>query len=301
MKLRYLTNFDYDIDIEEEQLLEINGTGKTLLKLESLALEDVGMYLSQKFDLTKEFTDTGIFDITKQYNVADRVYLDGTSWTSSSVYNVDDIVLNNGNIYISATSIGPTMSFPVDNTYWNELGAQYDLFYIQYPAPLFNSLTFYNQGDVIFWKGFTYSCESPTQNLSLTTRNQYLYQNYVPNLNVAPDDKIANANHQYWLPGSTSSYIIPIGTLPTNTTYWTNGDNRVQVILNLVLDLVIYYLHRTIAPKNIPDLRKIAYKRACEMLEKIAEDEYNINLISIPNGKGDFFQWGGNTMDDNSW
>lgn len=303
MKIRYLTPFDYDFDIEEEQLIEINGAGKTLTKAEQLGQEDIAFYLTQEYDLTQEFTNTGTFSITQQYKVTDRIYLDATSWTSSNTYNLNDMVTYTDNsVYIYASaSIGPTTSFPIDNTDWVLLGDQYDLFYINYPAPLFDSLYYYKQGDVVYWNGFTYSCQSPTQDLSLTARSQFLYQNYVPDLNVFPDDTNANSNSQFWLAGSTQSYVVPIGTLPTDSTYWTNGDNRCQIVLNALLDIVIFYLHRTISPKNIPELRKIAYKRACDMLEAIAEGKGTITALARQNGQGTFFSWGGNTPDGNNW
>lgn len=45
----------------------------------------------------------------------------------------------------------------------------------------------------------------------------------------------------------------------TNTTYFTQVDNRNQVVLMRFIDMVIYHLHAHITPQNIPTIRQERY------------------------------------------
>jgi phage gp36-like protein len=279
MPIRYYHNSDYSVDINNNQLQEIYNDQRTLQRVENIVNEEIKSYLIQRYDLDNEFTNTGTFSITKQYNVADRIIIDYPSFTSSQSYVFGNGVINNGEGYICKTaSIGATTSFDTANV-WLDLGPQYTIYYAQYPAPRFADELYYKLNDVVYWNNFTYSCRSATKDLSKTQAAQYLYTENLPNLNVIPDDSVLNSNYAYWLPGSTSSYVIPIGTLPNNTLYWTMGDNRCQQILNCGLDMILYYIERQIAPRNIPEFRMKMYKDACKWLDDVANGEFTINLL----------------------
>ena len=172
MKIRYLNNIDYRLDIQEVQLLEIEDSQSILQRVEKLAIEEINYYLTQRFDLTKEFTNTGSYSNTYQYMAADRVIIDYTDGSSTKSYVLNNCVINNGYGYILNTaSYGPTTSFGSE---WTNIGSQNDFYYITYPAPLFQSINNYNQGDVVFWNGYTYSCNSMTNQLNLTDKAQYV-------------------------------------------------------------------------------------------------------------------------------
>ncbi len=301
MAIRYLNNSDYQIDIRDTQLYVVYNNQLALERCERLAQEEVAYYITQRFDLTKEFTNTGSYSLTATYSANDRVINDYSSWTSSATYSYNNGVIYNGEAYICATtSIGATTSF--NKSLWYDLGAQYKIYSVPYPAPLFDDLTYYNQDDIVFWEGITYSCQSPTTPLNYTTQAQYLYLQYVPSLNVFPNDTKINNNYQYWLPGASQSYKVPAGTLPTNTTFWLDRDNRCQQLVNACLDMVLYYLERTIANRNIPEMREMFYKKACKMLDDVGDGTYTISALVRQNGQGTMFRFGGPTPDAyNGW
>jgi len=45
----------------------------------------------------------------------------------------------------------------------------------------------------------------------------------------------------------------------TNTTYFTEGDNRNPKIVDTVITSLLYHMHARISPRNIPDLRRLLY------------------------------------------
>ncbi len=299
--LRYLNNSDYQIDINNTQLYEMWNNLQTLQRCEYLAQEKVNYYLTQRYDLSNEFTNTGSYSLTTTYSASSRVIIDYQSWTSSLSYSYNQGVIFNGEGFIcGTTSIGATTSFSTALG-WIDLGPQYQIYSVPYPAPLFDDLNFYNQGDIVFWKGLTYTCENMTTPLNYSQEAQYLYLQYLPNLNVFPDDKLLNNNNQYWLLGSSASYVVPSGVLPTNTTYWSNIDNRTQIVLNWILDIVLFYLERAAAPRNIPDLRTVMYKEAIKMMEAVGDGTYTINSLTRQNGQGTSFRSAGWSPDNYNW
>jgi hypothetical protein len=103
------------------------------------------------------------------------------------------------------------------------------------------------------------------------------------------------------MPGSTQSYKVPQGTLPNNTNYWIAGDNRSQIIVNYMVDMVLYQLSKSIAANNIPELRKEAYKRACEWLNKMAMGDLTLDTLMYQPKTGMIIRSGGNSKNPTNW
>lgn len=45
----------------------------------------------------------------------------------------------------------------------------------------------------------------------------------------------------------------------TNTTYFTQKDERNPKIVQVAIDVLLYHMHSRISPRNIPDLRRLRY------------------------------------------
>lgn len=45
----------------------------------------------------------------------------------------------------------------------------------------------------------------------------------------------------------------------TDTTYFTEGDERNPKIVDVTIDVLLYHMHSRISPRNIPDLRRLRY------------------------------------------
>ena len=103
----------------------------------------------------------------------------------------------------------------------------------------------------------------------------------------------------YW--GTGTAYTVPAGTLPTNATYWTAGDNRTQAILMCVIDVCLYHVHSRIAPRNIPDLRRDRYVNAVDMLRAYARGEMTAKLPLIQPKSGARIRFGGPIKNINSY
>ena len=156
-----------------------------------------------------------------------------------------------GSIWINTTAItgGGEAWNPA---HWALLGTVNQLFYA--PAPYCNfdfSKGVYNVGDIVFWKNKIYTCIMATQ---FDSHEFKLQRHFIQNKwygNVFPDDPKHGA--QAW--GTGVPYSIPAGTLITNTTYWTLGDNRDAQMVQKLIDITLYHLHSLISPNNIPVLR----------------------------------------------
>lgn len=303
---RYLNTSDYSFviqNIQLQQVLQIQpnvavGANPKLLKAELTAIDEIKSYLVQRWDCNAEFTDTPAWSYTKSYNAADRVILDYNSFSASVNYSTGSTVIYNSNAYLSTTINSATTSTPDILGTWNLLGPQYQIFYANFPQPLFNIENFYNIGDKVYWNGHTYSCLTATTILDTTSALQYQRVEWLPLPNIIPDS-LANKKFQYWADGGT--YSVPAGTSLSNTTYWTVGDNRTPQIVMLMIDMVLYYLHKSISPQNIPDMRKEAYNQAIKVLRSASKGETSLSMRVLQPTQGLKTRFTGNIRRNNDW
>lgn len=66
---------------------------------------------------------------------------------------------------------------------------------------------------------------------------------------------------------STSYWSPMVNIINTNTDYWSLGDNRYPLFVEIAMDLTLYNLHARINPRNIPDLRKERNREALDQLD----------------------------------
>jgi hypothetical protein len=146
---------------------------------------------------------------------------------------------------------------------------------------------------------------------------QFVNINAVP-LNIYPDD-IANASQQYWIK-AVQPYITPIAghtysisgtssigtytifdTLPTNTIYWQQGDNRSQLMKLHYMEMVLFYLNKTITPTNIPEIRVKGYKMALDYLEALGTGKKNSPILQLQPAQGNPIRFGGQVRKNQTW
>lgn len=87
-----------------------------------------------------------------------------------------------------------------------------------------------------------------------------------------------------------------------NTTQIFNkeGSERNILIVERGVDIALYFLHKRLNPRKIPEHRKEAYKEAKEWLEGV--QSLNINPTNLPlvaDGGADYIQYGGETRRNN--
>lgn len=289
--MAYLIQNDFKKLIQQENLSAIIGNDQSILDSQALsAVQTATSYLTQKYITAQEFQDTQKWDATVVYKATNRVYLDAPAYVSTITYSVGNLVLQAGSVYRCNTS-GATGAF--DPTQWDMLGLQYTLFYAAYPNPLFILTNVYKTEDIIFWGTSSWRCLIATVTGSHTADLQAVYSQQIPYANTFPD----TPGQTQWQAIAPIPYTVPAGTDILNTTYWTPGDSRNQELLNCVIDITLYRVHKRIAPRNIPDLRVKAYDDAIKWL-KDAGDVGNSGItadLPVKQPKsGGRIRWGGN-------
>lgn len=72
-----------------------------------------------------------------------------------------------------------------------------------------------------------------------------------------------------------------VNVATSNATYWTVGDNRYPMFVELAMDLTLYNLHARINPRNIPDLRVERNREALDQLERWASGTDTAEVLNI--------------------
>ena len=297
--MSYLIQNDYKKLIQSDNLNQIIGSDLTILSaLQLTAQSEAVSYLTQKYDTSKEFSNTSIWDINTIYLGRQRVYLDAGAYNATITYAIGVLILQAGNIYKCTTAITVGEAFTVSK--WLLIGAQYSIFYITLPKPEFNFYTFYLKGAQVFWKDKTYTCiipsVSPTHESLLAGGAYY----NAPPVNVFPDDLVYGL--PYW--GVGTPYTVAAGVLPTDITKWTAGDNRNQQLVNYCIDIALYHLHSRIAPRNIPELRVKRYDDAIKWFKMAGgrgSDTITADLPLLQPKQGGRIRWGGNVKTINNY
>ncbi len=285
--IQYLCNADYEQVIQSSQLDELIGGSTTKLsKAEQTALATAKSYLTQRWDISREFTDTLPWKKQLTYKPGHRITLDFPAFSTSVSYSVNDTVIYGGKAYASKNNLMPGAFNPLQ---WNLLGDRFDIFNGKYPYPEYNSNDNYSVGDMIYWNGYTYVCNRATGQQVEQTIIQYNTYNSAPPKNQTPDSE----GQTQW--GTKTIYNIPIGTIPTVTNYWVVGDNRSSQMVMCVMDIALYNLHKSISPQNVPELRKDAYKVAIEWLKMCSKAEVTPELPKLQPSQGQTVRWSSKT------
>jgi hypothetical protein len=101
----------------------------------------------------------------------------------------------------------------------------------------------------------------------VTDTNGYVYTA------IAPSTKPPLTNTTYW---------AKMINLPTsNATYWTAGDNRYPMFVELAMDMTLYNLHARINPRNIPELRIERNREALDQLDRWASGTDTAEVLNI--------------------
>lgn len=209
--MSYLIPNDYLKQIQDLSLQQvISGNSYFQQSMELAAQAEMNSYLVQKYDTLKEFTDTNAYDPTRNYNAADRVYLDATAYSSSATYTLGTLTFNGGNIYECSTAI--TVAEAFTPAHWTLLGKQYDIFFANYPYPVFNITTgCYKKGDIVFWRNHTYTALQETRLYSHEDLLQFHQQTNIPYRNIFPNDPVNGRNAWH----DNGQYAVPAGNLLT--------------------------------------------------------------------------------------
>ena len=294
--MAYLISADFKKLIQTDNLSAIIGNDTTVLdQVKLAAVTELTSYLTQKYDCSKEFTDTVPWIRATAYKGNNRVYLDATTYSATTVYAANDLCLQAGNVYIS---IAGNAAHAFNAGEWTLLGPQYSMFYVTLPKPEFDYNSVYVIGDQVWWKDKTYTCVIATTLPSHSGQLQAGSYNNLPAKNIFPDDSVNGV--KYW--GAGVSYSVAAGTLPTDTTKFTAGDNRNQQLVNYCIDVALYTVHSRIAPRNIPELRVKRYDDVIKWLKDVAQGKHiTAALPLLQPDQGMRIRWGGEIKKQNNY
>lgn len=311
--MSYLNYPDYKINIQDRSYIQlVQNNDLKRVAAEQWAISMVRGKLTQKYDVNKEFTDTLPYNPTQIYNSRDRVIINYPAWVALTAYLLNACIIYNGIGYVCTTANNDAT---FNSSHWSSLGAQYAIYYASYPstctyqtqanpatlanpyAPEFSIIDIskggeqrlYALGDIVYWKGYTYACTFATQCIQGSDLIQYISYQDIPFFNIFPDDTINNNASQFW--GSKTAYIIPSGTLPTNTTYWTLGDNRTPEIVECVKDLTIWKLMALVNFHN--QSWQDRYEGALRQLQMYANGTATLLMPIIVVPRGTRIRYGG--------
>lgn len=296
----YLIPSDYTTLIQQDNLNQvISGNPAILDRAYRAALEEASSKIRQKYDLSRELTDTIKWDITKEYKAADRVYLTADAYNPANTYAIDMFVTfgSNGilNVYKSNKITTPGVFNTAD---WDLVGPDNSIFYVQNPHPYFDVYALYAVGDRVFYKGKTYTAIQASKPQTFPPDPNIEYYELVPNPNAMPDTPGTGAAQ--W--GVGVPYLVNAGTIITDTSKWTYGDNRSALLVMYIVDLTLYHVHSRISPRNIPDLRVKRYDDAIMALRKdFSEGGATPNVPVIQPRTGGRIRFGGNTKKSNTY
>lgn len=277
----YTRQHDYDLYCDAQTLLQVVNKDLSLKRLCEYAAEDqIRSYLAQRYDFSKpygEFTDTSTYDNTITYKGNNRIYLDGSTWVTGT-YSANSIVLfTDGKVYLkNSNSSGYTNQDPTNTSYWTALGVQYDLFYITLPSPVWDYTVTYQIGQQTWYKDSVFTAT-------------------IQSKNTTPDSQFGM---NYW--GAGVPYSVTPGTLPTDSTKWTNGDNRNNYLLEIYINIVVMKMMLKIAPKNIPQPRVDTYNNEyIAWLIKAGAGDVTAELPELAPEQGSAMRWGSVTQSSN--
>jgi hypothetical protein len=202
--------------------------------------------------------------------------------------------VNVGQVYICTFN---TSAETFNPAHWSLLGNQYDMFYVTKPFPEFDLNSYYPKGSQIWWKNHNYTSIVPSIIESHESELQFGDLNNIPYPNVFPDDPIRGASK--W---SDNGVYSAMGTTLTDTSKWTNGDNRNQQMVEVTMDMTIYKLYKRLSPKEIPQGRVDAYSVALGWLKLASKGtEITADLVKIQPSTGQRIRYGGNVKNVNSY
>lgn len=340
--MSYLIQRDYDRVIQDAELQQMLNTDAGIQAMaERTALAKVKAYLKQKYYTDWEFTDTDVFSGSAAYAGNNRVVLDFAAYVPANTYNVGDLVSSGTKQYCCKTA-ATTGPFDASKFYllgeqydiWY-LALPAALFNLQQGKYKVNDLVYWPTTAKV------YQAAKGSPLLTELDRLEPIYDQNVPYPNVFPDDPLQGANfwgagaayaitgivpgvpltaYTAWSAGTyaqgdirTYGGVLYVSQASTNTSIpgtdlkwlpvtWTSGDNRDQMILDVLLAMVIWDITSRIMADNSPEVRKVARDAAIQTLEDFAHGKITPDkLEAYQTGEGLTTTYGGVTKTINTW
>lgn len=334
----YLRLYDYASNIQSStfnQLIQANDALRVIKEKVSQAL--IISYITQKFDVVQEFTDTTIFSGSTIYQADALVELNYPDWVAQAYTVGQSVSYTDGNCYLCTVAASNTQP-PTNTAHWQLLGKKYDLYYITLPYPGFDTYAFYDVGDVVYWRGKVYKCLIATNVPDHVSQLQSGTYSNIPLDNVFPDDRVNGS--KFWGTGVNYSVsgLVPNGPLPaawapgsysagtrvllngkiwfalTNNSVmpgldivnwqpqsWAFGDNRNAQLVECMVWVTIDKLAPLISPRNQPVFWDKKYQECLTWLQMCADGHVTLDAPVLQPAQGGKIRFGGNIKQQNGY
>jgi hypothetical protein len=265
--MRFLRNTDYYRLIQPKELTTLLQTAVTagydgtqlLIDSENAAIEEIKGYLSARYDLDRIFSDTPIYNASTTYYGQSRVQYHETAYSATSTYAVGNRASINNNIYQCSVAI--TVAEAFNPSHWTFVCLDYAIFSAILPNAEFKEFINYPKNSTVWFSdNYTYTALKNTtgQLLNAAVYSEYGADKDQPMIDTGGVRYLEDiSNNNYWLRNSIYSFSA---ILPTDGTKWQQVDNRNGLMINCVIDIVLYNLFTILAPRNVPAERITRYK-----------------------------------------
>jgi hypothetical protein len=300
---RLLRDLDYNRIIKAENLEQIISEYQSIkLDLEQTAQQEMISKLSQRYITDQIFTNTTVWDVTKQYKGKNLVeytedafddtatYTGHAQYVNSTAYVLNNIVSYKGYLYTANGST--TGNLPTDTNYWTK-GQRSPR--VSYKGKIYEaksavtgilptdttSWLYICEDLALYYVTLPYSEWKQTETYAPGYTRWFLDKTYTAlkgSKNLIPTDY-----PEFW--GTGTSYTTAAGVLPDDDSIWTAGDNRNALVVTYLLDMVMYHLLSRM-PRNFSDVRKERYDGnspqqtggAIGWLKRVASGDDNADL-----------------------
>ena len=346
--MRFLTFKDYGLQIQREDLFQILGerrsdfhftfedikeeTKEILVDAEMTAQEEISSYLKGRYIVEHIFAPTQEWSSGSTYFGKNLVYYNEPTYSSATTYNIGDRLSYYDKIY-ECLSGGTSGITPSASTSFSYIVNNNEYFYTNLPCQEYKVINNYKQGDIVWFEDNIYQAvqgvrgKNPAQSQNLELRygipsaqgysglypETNLSQNTFPDIAINPLPNVAdnywrlyNGPVSSWFTGTTYYFS---GVQPTNTTYFTKGDNRNAQIKLYLIDIILYHLHSRINPRNMPELRAIRYDGnnqfqtggAIGWMKNVEKGKVNLDCPEIEPNQGGNIRWGSYPKNNNQY
>jgi hypothetical protein len=304
---RHLRDKDYKQTIQDKDILQVVSDDLTLVTaVEQSAQEEMISYLLQRYDTDRIFASIGTFSLSITYSGTQLIEYSEPVYDQTVTYSVGSRISFDDNIYINLLT--SSQIDPTDTLVWQFLTEDKSLYYAKLPYNEWDEKKLYNTNDNVWFQNGTYTASQtnvgnlpiqPYDAFRIVENDRNISIGY-QDLNVPPNygfnSPFVSSPNQFWSFGSTYSFS---GAYPEDTTRWTKGDNRNQMIKMYLMDITLYHLHSRINPRNVPDLRAIRYDGnnpaqnggAVAWLKRVAAGDINPQIPEIIPHQGSDFRW----------
>lgn len=302
--MSFLKFTDYDRLIQRdnlEQLFNNIEDGNALLQdIESSSIVEMSSYLLQRYDASTIFKQFNEFSLSTVYYAGDRIVYTEKDYDYNTQYILNDRFNYKDKIYkvINDSPLLPIGITPDDttySTYFQFICNNNSYFYIALPQQQYSTKLQYTKDTYVFYKDSVYlalqdnKCIKPGTNVKVW---QFVYTFSFSGF--YPDEEVI-----------TSPLLTPV--LNNDYYFFKAGDTRNQLLIQYLIDIILYHLHARINPRNIPELRMIRYDGnnatqnggAIAWLKRIASGDITIDLPENEKDVELSYSWGKIT-DNNS-